>query len=36
MSELIKISELTAGTPADTDIIPFVDLTTNTTKKSTK
>ena len=35
MSE-IKISELQLGTPADTDVIPFVDLATNTTKKATK
>lgn len=31
-----KISELTLGTPADTDVIPFVDLATGTTKKATK
>jgi hypothetical protein len=31
-----KITELTLGTPEDTDVIPFVDLSTGTTKKSTK
>jgi hypothetical protein len=31
-----KISELTAGVPTDTDIIPFVDLATGTTKKAVK
>jgi hypothetical protein len=31
-----KISQLTAGTPADTDIVPYVDLATNTTKKALK
>lgn len=31
-----KISELTLGTPTDTDIIPFVDLATGTTKKAVK
>jgi hypothetical protein len=32
----VKISALTAGTPLDTDIIPYVDLVTNTTKKALK
>ena len=27
--ELIKIPDLPAGTPADTDVVPFVDLATN-------
>ena len=31
-----KISELTLGTPLDTDVIPFVDGTTGTTKKAVK
>ena len=31
-----KISELTLGTPADTDIIPFVDLASGETKKAVK
>lgn len=31
-----KISELTLGTPTDTDIIPFVDLNTGITKKAVK
>ena len=31
-----KISELTLGTPTDTDIIPFVDLNTGVTKKAVK
>lgn len=31
-----KISELTSGVPTDTDIIPFVDLATGTTKKAVK
>lgn len=31
-----KISELTQGTPLDTDIIPYVDLATGTTKKALK
>jgi hypothetical protein len=31
-----KISELTAGVPTDTDIIPFVDLATGITKKAVK
>lgn len=31
-----KISELTLWTPLDTDIIPYVDLLTNTTKKAYK
>lgn len=31
-----KISELTLGTPLDTDVIPFVDGGTGTTKKATK
>jgi collagen triple helix repeat protein len=31
-----KISELTLGTPTDTDIIPFVDLISGITKKTTK
>ena len=30
-----KITELTAGTPAASDVIPFVDLNTSTTKKTT-
>lgn len=30
------ITQLTAGTPAANDVIPFVDLNTNTTKKATK
>ena len=34
--ELIKIPDLPAGTPADTDVVPFVDLATNTTKKALK
>lgn len=32
----IKISELTSGTPLDTDIIPYVDLVSGTTKKAIK
>ena len=37
MSDLKKkISELTLWTPLDTDIIPYVDLLTNTTKKAYK
>lgn len=32
----IKISALTQGTPLNTDIIPYVDLVTNTTKKALK
>ena len=35
-NELKKITALTDGTPADTDVIPFVDLATNTTKKALK
>lgn len=31
-----KISELPAGTPLDTDVIPYVDILTNTTKKALK
>ncbi|MEI6529684.1 MAG: hypothetical protein WCN88_04830 [Candidatus Falkowbacteria bacterium] len=31
-----KISQLTAGTPLDTDIIPYVDLVTGVTKKAPK
>ena len=31
-----KISQLTSGTPLETDIIPYVDLVTNTTKKALK
>lgn len=31
-----KITELTAGTPASTDVIPFVDLVAGQTKKATK
>lgn len=31
-----KITELTLGTPTDTDIIPFVDLGTGETKKAVK
>lgn len=31
-----KITELTLGTPLDTDVIPFVDLLSGTTKKATK
>lgn len=34
MSELIKISELTLGTPDETDVIPFVDVSANATKKA--
>ncbi len=34
--EIIKISELTQGTPDDTDVIPYVDLSSNTTKKALK
>jgi len=33
---LIKLDELPAGTPIETDIIPYVDLITNTTKKALK
>ena len=37
MSELLKkISDLTAGTPGENDIIPYVDLASNTTKKALK
>lgn len=37
MADLLKkISDLTAGTPAETDIVPYVDLATNTTKKALK
>jgi hypothetical protein len=36
MTDAIKISALPSGTPIDTDVIPFVDGTTNTTKKATK
>jgi len=32
----LKISQLTAGTPTDTDIIPYVDLVAWETKKATK
>lgn len=32
----LKISQLTSGTPADTDIIPYVDLVAGETKKATK
>lgn len=31
-----KITELTLGTPLDTDVIPFVDLSTGTTKKAAR
>ena len=31
-----KISALTQGTPQETDVIPYVDLVTNTTKKALK
>lgn len=31
-----KISELTTGTPTDTDVIPFVDLASGETKKAVK
>ncbi len=34
--ELIKIPDLPAGTPLNTDVIPYVDLVTNTTKKALK
>ena len=34
--EKIKISALAQGSPAENDIIPFVDLATNTTKKALK
>lgn len=37
MTDLLKkISDLTAGTPAETDVVPYVDLATNTTKKALK
>lgn len=37
MSELLKkITDLTAGTPADTDVIPYVDLVAGATKKALK
>jgi len=32
----IKITSLPSGTPQETDVIPFVDLITNTTKKALK
>jgi hypothetical protein len=35
-NELKKITALPDGTPADNDVIPFVDLATNTTKKALK
>jgi hypothetical protein len=35
-NELKKITALPDGTPADTDVVPFVDLATNTTKKALK
>jgi hypothetical protein len=35
-NELKKITDLTAGTPIDTDVIPYVDLVTGTTKKALK
>lgn len=35
-NELKKITALPSGTPADTDVVPFVDLATNTTKKALK
>ncbi len=35
-NELKKITDLPDGTPANTDVIPFVDLATNTTKKALK
>ena len=35
-NELKKITALPSGTPADTDVVPFVDLATNTTKKAFK
>jgi hypothetical protein len=31
-----KITDLTLGTPAETDVIPFVDLTTGETKKAVR
>ena len=37
MADLLKkISDLTAGTPADTDVIPYVDLVAGATKKALK
>ena len=37
MADLLKkISDLTAGTPADTDVIPYVDLVEGATKKALK
>lgn len=36
MADKVKISALPAGTPIDTDIIPYVDLTTWETKKALK
>jgi len=36
MDAKVKISELPSWTPLDTDIIPYVDLTTWTTKKALK
>ena len=35
-NELKKITALPDGTPADNDVVPFVDLATNTTKKALK
>jgi hypothetical protein len=35
-NELKKITALPSGTPADNDVVPFVDLATNTTKKALK
>ena len=35
-NELKKITSLPSGTPADTDVVPFVDSATNTTKKALK
>jgi len=36
MSDTRRISELPQGTPLNNDIIPYVDLTTSTTKKAFK
>ena len=37
MSEVLKkITDLDSGVPAETDVIPYVDLATNTTKKALK
>lgn len=35
-NQKVKITELPAGTPIDTDVIPFVDLTSGETKKGLK